>query len=253
MPRILATTLYDPRGFYLPIITRWFPQVRQHFDKVIVVGNVNMFPETKEFLLSHGVELLTLSENNIGHVYRHALHAASVYGDVLYCDLDRALHWVAFYPEEFKDMLESVEKHDWVVLERSKRAFSSHHKQLKQTEPIFNGVLDLITSWGVHDYLSGAFFIKKSLISFLTNDLEGTDQSWWGEYYLSLYKKNTKPEFKAYEGLEWETPDRYQVGIEAAGGFDQWKQNLENSGREWENRVNFLQQFIDGALKIYRK
>ena len=50
------------------------------------------------------------------------------------------------------------------------------------------------------------------------------------------------------EGLEFETPDRYQDDITAAGGYEAWLARLDSNPREWGFRLGLARTEVEGML-----
>lgn len=243
---VLTCTTHDPNGQFVPLLEQWFPFLSERFQKIVISSSPGLHQATRGFLRHHGVEVHELNENLIGLNYKTAIVEGSKYGDIFYVDLDRALHWVASYPDELDRLLHEIGAKKWVIGERGERAMETHQKPLRETEPVFTLALDSFTGWGNHDYLSGAFSLAKPLAEILALKLTRPDQSWWGQYYMILHKAGYKPEFVSCEGLEWETPDRFGKEI-AALGFDAWRAQFETA-KEWSLRLAWLKQYIEGAL-----
>jgi hypothetical protein len=73
---------------------------------------------------------------------------------LIYCDLDRALHWMRTYPEELRKIAETTPENDLVLIGRTKRAFETHPETQKLTEGIGNMVSSKILGFNnTHDIL----------------------------------------------------------------------------------------------------
>lgn len=250
---VLAATTYDPEGRFVPLLAQWMPTVRKRFPTIVVTTPPGLHRETRQLLTGEGIQICEISQNAIGRNYREAITRAAEVGDVLYVDLDRILHWVATYPDELDRTVAACAPHDWVVLERSARAFLTHQRPLRDTEHVFTTVLDSLCGWGPHDFLSGALYLSRDVARVLARNLHAEDQGWWGEYILTLKHEGHAPVFFSCEGLEWETPDRYQREIERAGGLVAWKTSIDTSVTEWESRVNWLEAYIRGARAAHHR
>lgn len=250
---ILAATTHDPEGQFVPILEKWFSLVAARFEKIVVASSPGLHPETEKILRQSGADVYVIGKNIVGLNYRTAIKEAAKHGAVLYVDLDRILHWVSSFPEELDKIISALPGKEWVIFERNPRAMATHHEPLKATEPIFSLVIDSLSGWGRRDFLSGAFYFSKSVANLFCEKVTNDEQGWWGQYLVAMLKNGLRPEFISCEGLEWETPDRFQKEIELAGGFEKWKKQLEESPREWAMRVDWVTQWIDAALDAWKR
>ena len=65
----------------------------------------------------------------------------------------------------------------------------------------------------------------------------------YAEWPITLWRSAQRLKYVEAEGLEWETPDRYQEEIKAQG-FEKWKRNLQTAS-EWKKRSEMLRDFIE--------
>ncbi len=251
MDIVLTCTTHDPDGQFVPLLKKWFPAVRERFEKIVVSSSPGLHRQTHDLLTREGVEVHVLDRNDIGTNYRTAIRDGSKHGNIFYADLDRILHWAGLYPQELDQVLKAIGDAPWVVFERSAQALATHQKPLRETERWFTAFFDTLSGWGMHDYLSGEFYLKASLAELLNQKLTRTDQGWWGELYVILLKAGHRPVFIPCDGLEWETPDRFEDEIKALG-LEAWRVRFETL-KEWELRTKWALEFIDGALAAWNR
>jgi len=60
---------------------------------------------------------------------------------------------------------------------------------------------------------------------------------------MNLWQSASNPLYIEREGLEWETPDRYQEEIKTQG-LEKWKLNFQTVN-EWKRRTAMLNDFIE--------
>jgi len=65
------------------------------------------------------------------------------------------------------------------------------------------------------------------------------------DWPIQSWINSTNPGYIEVEGLEWETPDRYQQEITQAG-YDAWKESYQNV-QEWRKRNLMLRDMIEAT------
>jgi len=55
--------------------------------------------------------------------------------------------------------------------------------------------------------------------------------------------------YRACDGLEFETPDRYLQEVNAAGGVEKWLDWIDSSPDEWARRIEFAWWTAGGARR----
>jgi hypothetical protein len=164
------------------------------------------------------------------------------------CDFDRALHWVNRYPEELDEVIAEAGRFDYLVLGRSARAWDTHPAYQRQTERLFNHVYALVAgqSWDIGagsravSQPAGALLLARS-----TEPSVGIDAEW---PLLVGADPGLRLGYRACEGLEFETADRYAPEIEAAGGYEAWLSVMESDPGRWAFRLRVAVLIADAAL-----
>lgn len=162
----------------------------------------------------------------------------------MYCDADRALHWVCEHPGELTQVAEGLERRDFTVLGRTDRAFSTHPRPQRDTEAIVNHAFRIVS--GRHwDVMAGARGLSRraaaEIVRGCLDDGISTDVSWplhldsAGGFSLG---------YTATEGLEFETADRHGVEIAAAGGHAEWLRQLDEDLPGWLHRLEMARDHL---------
>jgi hypothetical protein len=68
----------------------------------------------------------------------------------------------------------------------------------------------------------------------------------YAQWPMKLWQSANNPLYIEREGLEWETPDRYQEEIKTQG-LETWKQSFQTIN-EWRRRTAMLRDFIDSLV-----
>jgi hypothetical protein len=175
-----------------------------------------------------------------GQTLRAALEAGTTH--IHLCDFDRALHWMAWHGAELEQVADSLTHYDFLVLGRTQRAWATHPAYQTETEALFNRVFFLATGLG-WDVGAGSRGVSRPaaemLLALSTDRTVGTDAEW--PLLLLQAGGASAPSFRvgyrACEGLEFETADRYGPEIEAAGGYAAWLARVEADPHRWAFRL----------------
>ncbi|MBT4153549.1 MAG: hypothetical protein HOE53_02775 [Candidatus Magasanikbacteria bacterium] len=253
----LACTYHDPQGALLARIEEFAGRLKVFFGSAVVVCTPLTKKNVIEALKKAKWNVVIQKENNVGQIYRRAIAEGAKYGKdgLLYIDLDRALHWCASHKKELEAFVKELFVVDWpalpdyIVCERSKRGYAMHQEPLIETERIANRVIaHTLGEDEVHDYLSGAFYYSSEAIAVILGLQSRDDVGIWGQWWSALHKAALPRSYMTFEGLEWETPHQFLALVEAAGGIDHWRDQINNDAHEWRKRVGMAQQIVDGAL-----
>lgn len=189
--------------------------------------------------------------NAIGHVRRRALQAALEAGTphLQMCDFDRAVHWMAHYPQELESVLAEIPRFDLLVLGRTERAWATHPPYQAETEPLFNKIFALTTGlqWDVGAGSRG--FSRRGAQKLLELSQEptvGTDAEW---PLLLLGQEGYAVGYRACEGLEFETADRFAAEIEAAGSYEAWEAEMSADPARWVFRLKLALLIAEAIVR----
>lgn len=255
-PIVLAATqhdldgrLYDQTERVLPVLTRIFAG--------LAIQATHATQERMLTLLTGAGALVRCEElewptglRHLGLARRTAVGLALQLDAqaILFCDLDRALHWAERYPDELAQVAARLAGSDFTVLGRTRRAFESHPRVQRDTEAIINRVYATASgqAWDVTAAARG--LSRRAAAAILAGCLEesiGTDVAW------PLFLQRTGGftfDYITAEGLEFETADRYGDQVAAAGGLEQWMAGLDADARQWAFRLELARIEVEALL-----
>jgi hypothetical protein len=210
-----ATTHHDPWGRLHSQLRAALPVLSTPFSGLSVICSATTCQASLDVLAAAGAHVLRLlaqsaGSERLGAARRSVIEWAFQTGVpfVMYCDLDRALHWVVTCPEELAAVAAQIPEHDFTVLGRTPRAFDSHPRLRRDTEGIVNGLYARIggNRW---DMTAGARGLpcRATDVFFAACDEDslGADVAW------PLHIQQRTPHSPWYietEGLEFWTADR---------------------------------------------
>ena len=251
----LAVTVHQPDERLVAMIETYLPTLAARYT-ALVARCSSRTHATVLNLLRHHKASVHIGEDkpeglhNIGAIRQETLRAALETGSthLHLCDFDRAIHWAAHFPQELDEVITEITNHDLLVLGRTDRAWATHPAYQAETEPLFNRVFGLVT--GLHwDVGAGARgFSRRAVETILQHTQEqtvGTDAEW---PLLLLKQDGYRSGFRACEGLEFETADRFGPEIEAAGGYEAWKTQMSSDPQRWVFRLRLAVIIAEAAL-----
>jgi hypothetical protein len=252
----LATTQHDPEGRLTGQLTRVLPALTRIFSGIAVQATYASQAPALDSLRSAGalVRQETSSQFNglqhLGATRRAAIELAlGLKAEfILFCDFDRVLHWAEYHAGELAQVAASISARDFTVLGRTERAFASHPRIQRDTEAIINHVY-ATNSDNTWDVTAAARGISRraaiALLEGCSDQSIGTDVAW--PLFLRRAGGFTLG-YRATEGLEFETADRYADQVAAAGGLVQWIAQLDTSPQQWAFRLELARIEVEAAI-----
>jgi len=166
--------------------------------------------------------------------------------NILYCDFDRALHWIKNYPDELKALAQSPLDNDYILIGRTSRAFLTHPETQVTTERIGNIVASKTLGFTeTRDILGTTWIMTPEMASMILRREAVNKFGFYTDWPMTLWRSAKKPLYLEREGLEWETPDRYQDEIRSQG-YEKWRTGYQTA-QEWRKRVEMLKDFIESS------
>jgi hypothetical protein len=156
---------------------------------------------------------------------------------------------VAHYPHELDDVIAGIPGYDMLVLGRTERAWATHPPYQTETESLFNRVFALATglSWDVGAGSRGlSRRAAEALLEHSEDQTVGTDAEW---PLLLLDRDGFHVDYRACEGLEFETPDRFGPEIEAAGGYEAWEAQMSADPHRWVFRAKLALMIAEVVVR----
>ena len=167
---------------------------------------------------------------------------------ILYCDSDRILHWAERYPQELTDVVARLSEFDFTVLGRTPRAFATHPRMQRDTEAIVNHIFATFSGrpWDVTAAARGlSRRAAEAILDGCFDEEVSTDVSW------PVFLQGRDGFAQGYletNGLEFETADRFEDKVTAAGGLAQWLAQLDADPRRWVQRLEMARVEVEAML-----
>jgi hypothetical protein len=252
----LAVTIHQPDERLAKMAEAQLPALATRYASLVAYCSRNTHPTILNLLRDHGVVVHIdqhepTSIDGIGHVRRKTVHAGLQAGTshLQMCDFDRAIHWVAHYPQELDSVIADIPNYDLLVLGRTERAWATHPPYQAETEPLFNRVFALVTglAWDVGAGSRGlSRRAAETLLEHSQEPTVGIDAEW---PLLLLRQDGFRVGHRACEGLEFETADRFAPEIEAAGGYQAWEAQISADPRQWVFRLQVALRIAEAAVR----
>jgi hypothetical protein len=251
----LAATIHDPEERLLSLFEPGLAELGGLYGNKAVAYSAATSIRTVEALESYGFTPLASGIIGIGASRRLAAGTVLSSGDtswVHYCDLDRLLHWHHAYPEELRQVLMVTPENDFVALGRTERAFMSHPRVQVLAETLTNEAFSaLVDSGRSYDMVAGScLFSRRAGEIILQQSIEptnATDLEWPGLIWREL---GVIPDFRAVEGLEFETADCYQSEIMALGSREAWITATYDRPESWVARTTLALDSIAALGRV---
>jgi hypothetical protein len=253
---VLAITHHDPPGRLYPQIEAALPALTALFEALVVHASPTTHPATLALLARAGAVVQQRTSEpagglaGLGTTRRDTIALALEQGlpGIMFCDGDRALHWITAYPEELRAVVGRLLDHDFTVLGRTPRAFDTHPRMQRDTEAIVNHVFARVSgrAWDVTAAARGlSRRAARAILNGCPDETIGVDVAW----PLFLQQRGGfRLAYEATEGLEFETPDRYGAEIAAAGGYQQWLAQLDGTPQHWAQRLHLAMLEVEAML-----
>lgn len=241
---ILASTLHDPEGRLVYLITEIGPNIGKYFkNKVICLTSATA--ERERILFEKiGFHVLIEEGNIINKSYTKVIKFSmdlleSDNSKIMYIDFDRILHWYKNYKAEFEKTLSNYNEFDFVLIGRTDRAHKSHHEALYKTELILNKLFSQVLHLNhTMDMLCANWILTKSLAKKILSIKLYSSTGFYLYWPFVLWRENKNKIYIQVEGQEFETPDRFIDEIKKIG-YNTWIETLD-TGREWNRRVSII-------------
>lgn len=248
---MLVSTLHDPEGRMVEATKRLLGRLKDLYEGVALVPTTTTSTELLAALAGAIVEPLEGSNGAVGIGRRHALRLGMRSGapHMHYCDFDRILHWVGRYPSELAVAVEEIERHDYLMIGRTERAFATHPRVQVDTEGITNHAFSLWYGEPV-DVVAGSCGVSRRAASLLlersTAPTNATDTEWPAVVHLAGMDVG----FIRTEGLEFETPDYFQDQIAAIGSLQAWLEKRSRPLTAWVSRTRLTLESLEALRAV---
>jgi hypothetical protein len=255
----LAVTVHQPDERLVPLIEANLPTLAARYGALTAYCSRETHPTVVNLLRAQGAvvqvnERPASSIHGIGPVRRQTIRLGLTAGTshLQMCDFDRAVHWVACWPQDLQAVLADIPNYDLLVLGRTDRAWATHPAYQTETEPLFNKVFALVTgqAWDVGAGSRGlSRRAAETLLEISKEMTVGIDAEW---PLLLLERGGFRVGHRRCEGLEFETADRFVPEIEAAGGYRAWEAQISTEPERWVFRLQVALLIAEAAVRYGR-
>jgi len=174
--------------------------------------------------------------------------------DMFYCDFDRWLHWAGSYPKELSSLPDRVSQDHagawFICLGRTARAWATHPVAQSLPEAATNRALFTVAGKSL-DATAGASWIRlegaRLILAGSTVRTKATDLEWPG---LILRVDSARVQGASFEGLEFESPDGYDVEIAAVGSVEAWIRATYDQPHILRDRLQLAADSIAALMKV---
>jgi len=255
----LVVTAHEPDERLLDLAEHQLPALVARYEALTAFCSGNTHLAMLDLLRAQGARVEVDYQpaagiHQIGRVRRKTLRAGLQAGTshLQLCDFDRALHWVAHYPDEMDTVIADIPNYDMIVFGRTARAWATHPPYQADTEPLFNKVFALASgrAWDVGAGSRGlSRRAGETLLALSQEQTVGIDAEW---PLLLMAQDSFRVSYRACEGLEFETADRFGPEIEAAGGYEAWEAQVSSDPDRWAFRLKVALLIAEAATHYGR-
>ncbi|MDQ4099353.1 MAG: hypothetical protein M3121_02495 [Chloroflexota bacterium] len=254
-PTALAATLHDPEGGLGQLLSGAAERFGA-YSSMHVIATAATDPKVVAALSAFGAQVSADGDERAGENRRRAVMNAVSTGAAgcLYCDFDRWLHWAHYFREELTTLpakIAELRPAPWYVcLGRTPRAFATHPLVQRVTEEATNHALGLALHQQI-DATAGACWLSPEGAEIVLRDsiepTNATDLEWPALVYRAA---PDRLDSLACEGLEFETADRYEAEIAAAGGLSEWTEQVYDRAEDWHERLRLSADSVAALCRV---
>jgi hypothetical protein len=254
--RALATTVHDPESRLVRLLGR-------HTEALIaahVVATAAVTSQTSETtqaaLRASNISLTVEDGRGIGQARRTAVRAAADSGatSILYCDLDRWLHWRESFPDELGGLFDRIDASRptplYACLGRTTRAFGTHPKVQTVCEDATNRAVSAALRRRCDVTAGAAWLSSEGARLILSKSVEPTNAT-DAEWPTIVWRAASRRVLQARcEGLEFETATFHPAEVDAAGGRDAWIRQTYDTANAWATRLELASASVAAVVRV---
>lgn len=259
MPVSLATYVHDPHGRMLTAIEERMPLISQMYDDVYVVptdvSDVAVLEQLREVGCVVELQRGGVGPEFIGDARRMAvsLAAEGSRGHIHFSDMDRVLHWAGSHPDELRDVIRRIPRHDFLIIGRTNNALETYPRSQVETEQLANRVCSFTIGREV-DVTAASRGLSPKAAELILRYSRAKDVRTDSEWPVIVHCKSDMPiGYIEAEGLEYEDWLRYTDEVEKVGGLDIWKRAIDENPVAWLHRINCAHMIAETAVSTYRE
>jgi len=250
MKTVLAATIHDPEPRLLRLLGEYTPRLGFDGEPRVAAYSPPTHPRIVKALEDLGYITIP-GGGSVQSVYSAALESSLRESPehVFYCDLDRLIHWVRTYPEEYRQIRRKALEYEFLMVGRTPRAFQTHPRTQTCTEGIANLVASRILGFkDTRDIIGVGWGLSSSLVQLLLSTPQRNSYGFFCGWPVIAWRNSARKAYVEVEGLEWETPDRYEDEI-AVEGYESWLKAF-TTPKEWEHRSLMLKDLVESLLDL---
>jgi hypothetical protein len=243
----LAAT-FDPRG-EIGRLQRLYPHLQAVYAKVVV----SLPPWAKGEDVS-AVEALSGIQVHVNDEWSHGRYMAlkmaleSDAEHLHYADMDRLLRWVETRPDEWRQTVSAIQDAECLIMGRSEQAYQTHPQALVQTEQISNRVVSALIGQTMDVSAGSKGFGRRAVECLMANTEPGRAMGTDGEWTVLLHRAGFRVDYRAVDGLDWESADRYQEQAADGARQRQMAAEYDADAQNWAARVQVALEITHAAL-----
>jgi hypothetical protein len=206
-PVCLVTTVHDPQNRLAALTRQHLPPLLDLYHSVKLLCSQATSPQAVTLLRELGATAAygdgPDGSFDIGRKRLQALRLGLMAGaeHLHLCDFDRALHWMATYPDELCQVVAAIPGYDLLVLGRTPRAFETHPPYQTRTEALANHTFGLAYDQEM-DITAGSRALSRRTAEYLLAHSQERGVGVDAEWPLLLQRvPGMKVSYRACEGL----------------------------------------------------
>lgn len=199
----LITVTHDPQGKNIELYESLKDKLKSIYSELYIAISEFTHIDFKDKLQSGNFNVKVIPKSGAADARRKAVEFGLSGGSKFYhyCDFDRLLTWIGKYPNELKDTVEEIPRHDYLILGRTERAFYTHPIEWIETEKISNRIFSLEIGQDV-DITAGSCGFSRLSGEYLNKFSK--DKMTDAEWPMIIYRiAKLKVDYRAVEGLEY--------------------------------------------------
>jgi hypothetical protein len=242
---ILISTTHDTNGLFIPLIERLADKLQPYMHNAVIACTSVTIQETKDALQNAGFTVIEGGSFNQGRIagLKKAMELDPENEFTMSVCLDKLLHWLEFEPEEFDRMFHRRPQSDLELLGRTEKAWTTYPRSWERTEMIVNDLFSKRIGKQM-DALTGDLLISRNAAGIVCEQSVEPHAGACVEWPLLALQEGLSVDCIKVDGLSWEDADRSAKAIEAAGGYNAWKESIYEGLSEWKKRSQFQVDMI---------
>lgn len=171
-----------------------------------------------------------------------------------YVDFDRLLRWSETRPDEWRQTVQIVTQHDYLVIGRTAQAWATHPRALQETEAVSNSVFSNLLGQDL-DLSAGSKGFSQAAASAITaNALPDRPMGADAEWTVLAHRTGFVVDMLRVDGLDWESADRYQTTAANGDAQKAAAARYDEDPANWSMRVGVAAEIVEaGFAALHRE